>query len=190
MDTQIFTSSSPKGTESNRNWLWRDQLAAQPPWWCRGAHTGGEGFTASFQGRSFPGWSGHSSGTRGTQAHHPPGAVQDDEPRSRGYSVLTGATVLKAEPWRVTRAPPWGSGVLPVPFPGGKTHAEYDSPYLWMRFAWLADAIGTTPPWVPHSLDSCAFSVLASKLPVLPWWGTPRELGPCKCTREKSPGAC
>lgn len=37
-----------------------------------------------------------------------------------------------------------------------------------MRFAWLMDTISITPPWVPHSLDSCAFSILASKLSVLP----------------------
>lgn len=46
-------------------------------------------------------------------------------------------------------------------------HAEYDSPYLWMRFAWLTDTIGITLPCVPHSLDSCAFSIVASKLSVV-----------------------
>lgn len=81
-DTQIFPAKSPRWTESSRSWPWCDQITAQPLCWCRGAHTGGEEFTASSQGRSFPGWSGHSTGTRVIQAHHPPGSVQDDEPRS------------------------------------------------------------------------------------------------------------
>lgn len=32
------------------------------------------------------------------------------------------------------------------PFLEEKIHAEYDSVYLWMRFAWLTDTMGITWP--------------------------------------------